>query len=128
MTRFLLFSLALWHGANGMFMVLAPQPWYTTVPGVPATGAFNAHFVTDIGIAFLASALALLLAAQVRGSGRASLMLAPALFLGGHALLHLAELSDADLSKTMRDLVAMVVPGLMPGAIALAASRQGAHR
>ena len=38
------------------------------------------------------------------------------------------ELPGADLSTTMRDLVAIIVPGLMPGAIALAASRQGAHR
>lgn len=127
MTRFVLFGLALWHGANGLFMVIAPQPWYRAVPGVPATGAFNAHFVTDIGIAFLASALALLLAARVRGPGRAMLLLAPAVFLGGHALLHATELSAAGLAASVRDLVLIVVPGCMPGAIAWAAHRQGAR-
>ena len=37
--------------ANGLFMLLAPAPWYAPIPGVSATGPFNSHFVRDIGCA-----------------------------------------------------------------------------
>lgn len=119
MTRIVLFILAAWHGINGIFMLLGPRRWYASIPGVMDTGAFNPHFVTDIGIAFLACALALLVAAQAGGMHRVALLLAPALFLGGHALLHLLAPDNTSLSAWMRDAVAILVPGFLPGAIAL---------
>src|SRR5262249_52922948 len=39
--------------ANGTFMLVAPSAWYGLVPGVAATGPLNAHFVRDIGAAYL---------------------------------------------------------------------------
>ena len=39
--------------ANGVFMLVAPAAWYAIVPGVPDSGPLNAHFVRDIGAAFL---------------------------------------------------------------------------
>jgi hypothetical protein len=36
--------------ANGLFMLVAPMPWYNLVPGVTDTGFFNQHFIRDIGI------------------------------------------------------------------------------
>ena len=43
---------------NGLFMLVAPTRWYYFVPGVTDPGAFNQHFVRDIGIiqAFLGGA------------------------------------------------------------------------
>jgi hypothetical protein len=125
MTRIVLFVLAAWHGANGLFMLLAPQRWYSRVPGVPDTGAFNPHFVADIGIAFLGCALALLAAAVTRGAMRAGLLLAPALFLGGHALLHLLEPGGHGPAAWVRDAIAILIPGLLPGVIASTAIVKG---
>ena len=39
--------------ANGLIMLAAPADWYAMVPGVAGTGPFNAHFVRDIGAAYL---------------------------------------------------------------------------
>ena len=39
--------------ANGLWMLVAPGSWYSGLPArVPDTGAFNAHFVRDIGVSF----------------------------------------------------------------------------
>jgi hypothetical protein len=39
--------------ANGFVMLGAPAAWYAAVPGVAATGPFNAHFIRDIGVAYV---------------------------------------------------------------------------
>lgn len=31
--------------ANGIFMLVGPENWYFSVPGVTTTGPFNQHFV-----------------------------------------------------------------------------------
>jgi hypothetical protein len=46
-----LFGVAL--GANGIFMLVAPENWYFAVPGVTSTGPFNQHFFREIGLIFL---------------------------------------------------------------------------
>ncbi len=51
--------MALLLAANGAAMLGAPLAWYDAVPGVPATGPFNPHFVRDIGAVYLACALGL---------------------------------------------------------------------
>jgi hypothetical protein len=45
--------LGLLAAANGVFMLAAPAAWYAMAPGVPNTGSLNAHFIRDIGAAFL---------------------------------------------------------------------------
>lgn len=40
----------LFLAANSLFMLVAPQLWYASVPGVTQTGLFNQHFIRDIGI------------------------------------------------------------------------------
>ncbi|MFZ3006326.1 MAG: hypothetical protein WA047_09125, partial [Phenylobacterium sp.] len=59
MTRTIAVVLAVILGGNGLFMLGAPLTWYDAVPGVPSTGAFNTHFVRDIGAAYLVTALGL---------------------------------------------------------------------
>jgi hypothetical protein len=75
---------------NGVHMLFAPEHWYHSIPSVPMTGPFNAHFVRDIGCAYLAAAVGL-----VFGLWR-PLWLVPAgltafTFLGLHAGIHLWE-------------------------------------
>ena len=50
--------------ANALWMLAGPMHWYTDLPAaVPDTGPFNAHFVRDIGCAFLTVGVALVWAA-----------------------------------------------------------------
>jgi len=75
---------------NGVHMLFAPEHWYHSIPSVPMTGPFNAHFVRDIGCAYLAAAVGL-----VFGLWR-PVWLMPAgltalVFLGLHAGIHVWE-------------------------------------
>lgn len=83
------YSLGVLLATNGLFMLIAPQPWYQAVPGVTETGPFNPHFVRDIGAAYLAAGAGLVWFAAWR-EARAAAQIA-ALFLGLHALIHLAD-------------------------------------
>ena len=75
---------------NGGHMLFAPEHWYPSIASVPHTGPFNAHFVRDIGCAYLAAGLGVAIGAwRVRWLVPAAL---PALmFLGLHALVHAWE-------------------------------------
>jgi AhpD family alkylhydroperoxidase len=85
-----LLALALFM--NGVAMMGAPLSWYGFVPGVAAKGPFNEHFVSDIGVAYVAAAVSLALAV-----GRLERMAAApaASFLCLHALIHLIPLQGA---------------------------------
>ena len=78
--------LGLALGANGLWMLAAPEAWYAAVPGVAETGPANPHFIRDIGCAFLVVALALLWLARSRRAWPAAL--AGGAFLALHALVH----------------------------------------
>jgi hypothetical protein len=49
-------------GASAGYMLVSPAGWYANVPGVPLTGPFNWHFVIDIALAYLVSAVGLAVA------------------------------------------------------------------
>lgn len=77
--------------ANASWMLAGPMHWYTDLPaGVPDTGPFNAHFVRDIGCAFLTVGSALVWAA-FSTRWRPPLVAVSALFLAAHALLHIYD-------------------------------------
>ncbi len=75
---------------NGLHMLLAPVHWYPSIASVPHTGPFNAHFIRDIGCAYVAAAIGLGI-----GAWRARWLVPAALpalaFLGLHALVHAWE-------------------------------------
>lgn len=116
MQKLILSILAVWHGFNGLFMLFMPMRWYEGVPGVTHTGPFNGHFIADIAIAFLASAIGLALAVRQPGPIAAALLIAPAAFLGGHAVLHAVEFFHGHMIATdiLRDTLIILVPGLLP--------------
>lgn len=64
MSRPLLYGLSIYFFTNAALMWAAPQFWYETVPGVLQTGGFNSHFIRDVALAFVVSALALASAAR----------------------------------------------------------------
>lgn len=106
--------LALYLVLNGLLMILLPSEWFRMVPGVAETGGFNAHFIRDIGFAFLLSGCGMSwrLLDPVRGR-------AAALFGGGflalHAGYHLfgALLSNHHETFMLTELVGIYIPALL---------------
>ncbi len=87
-TTVLLGLLALYAGVNGLAALFAAGAWYARV--AHHSGAFNVHFVRDVGAAFTACGVAFAFAA-LRPGWRGGLLLAPAVFLGTHAAVHAVE-------------------------------------
>lgn len=113
--RTLLILIGLYQSANGIFMLAAPALWYSAIPGVTETGPANLHFIRDIGLAFIAAGAGLLIGAFKQD--RRAILIA-SIFLGGHALLHLAELSHGTTAiDALRDIVLIALPGLLPLAL-----------
>jgi hypothetical protein len=128
--RALLLLLGLLHIANGLHMLVAPADWYASIPGVTATGPFNAHFVLDIGMAFVASGAGLMAGAR-RNANAAILALAGATWPALHALIHidgwLMHGFPADARIALSEVVGVV--GLAVLGVALAWLRmRGEHR
>lgn len=86
----LLALAALFSLANGAFMLADPFGWYDFVGTVKASGPANAHFIRDIGLAYLASGLLIGFAAA-NPALRWGSALVGALWLGGHGVLHIYE-------------------------------------
>jgi len=106
-------SLPVLLGLNGLFMLIAPYPWYGMVPGVTETGPFNPHFVRDIGAAYVACAVGLGWWAARRG-GRVGAVLPVAVFLGIHMGVHIVEslIHGHPVSDIARDFVGVYLPAL----------------
>jgi hypothetical protein len=103
--------------ANGVWMLIEPGHWYEHLPaGVPDTGPLNAHFVRDIGCAFLAMGGAAVMAWR-RPAWRTPLATVVAAFFVMHAILHVHD--------TVRGLLAadhwwLDAPGVYAPALLLA--------
>lgn len=111
--------LSLGLALNGLSMLLAPQGWYQTLPGVSQTGPFNAHFVADIAAAYLAAALA---AGLLAWRGDPLLVLPAAAFLLLHAGIHLADSFESGHSHgaaLLTELGGVYLPALLAVALAL---------
>ena len=86
--RLLLLVVGLIHIVTGLAMLIAPGVWYVMVPGVVMTGPFNAHFIYDIGMAFLASGAMLAMGARANRNA-AVYACAGAVWPVLHALIHI---------------------------------------
>jgi len=126
MTRSVLFLAAAWCGVTGLWLVISPAGFHVGIPGVSETGPLNTHFFRDVGLAFVASALALGAGAALRDWRVA---LAGAGFPLLHGGLHLAESLHHGPHGGAGELVATVLPGLIALAAVLRlrrATREGA--
>lgn len=81
MNKLILFALAAYFTGLAAVLLIVPGMFYETVPGVSISGAYNAHFMRDVGLAFLLSAAALYF-----GTLRKDRVIA--LFGAGFPLLH----------------------------------------
>lgn len=113
-------GLAALLGASGLWGLLAPGSWYLVVPGVAHSGPFNAHFVQDIGAAYLSAAIGLAWYAR-RPLGGWPGAAGAVFFLGLHGLIHLhhASRSPAPTQEMLRDWLGVYAPALAATAIAL---------
>ena len=120
MTRLIAAVLAAILGANALFQLGAPLWWYDAVPGVPSTGAFNPHFVRDVGAAYLVTALGLAWFAWRPVQGWPALV-AGAAFLALHTGVHLfdASCSPSPIPDLIRDFPGVYLPTLLAAGIAL---------
>ncbi|HEX4860717.1 MAG TPA: hypothetical protein VFV07_05735 [Rhizomicrobium sp.] len=119
--RILLLLLGLLHIVNGAFMLVAPGVWYVMVPGVVMTGAFNAHFIYDIGMAFIASGA--MLAMGARSSRDAAVYAcAGATWPVLHALIHvkgwMSNGFPTESNIAMSEIVGVVLIALLGAALA----------
>jgi hypothetical protein len=96
---------------NGVFMLADGARWYASIPGVTHTGAFNPHFVADIGAAFLASGLALVARAWRPRYWPAAA--AGVGFLALHALIHVGDIATGRAADPANDLALVVAPAAL---------------
>jgi hypothetical protein len=106
--RVMLLILGTFHALNGLRMILAPAAWYASIPGVPETGPFNPHFVTDIGLIFLASGAGLILGASKR-PWAGSAAIAGATWPVLHALFHIWSWLSMGFPRTAPTILSEVV-------------------
>ena len=118
--RYLAGLLAVAMVANGLAMLAVPLTWYDAVPGVPATGPFNPHFVRDIGAAYLTCAVGLSWFAWRPVQGWAALV-AAASWLTFHAAIHVydATCGSSPMSDLQRDFVGVYLLAALPLALAV---------
>lgn len=118
--------LALVLAGNALAMLFNGLAWYGAVPGVTSTGPFNAHFVRDIGAAYLVAALGLAWFAWRPREGWPALA-AGAAFLTFHAAIHVydATCGSTPLADFKRDFVGVYLFAAIP--LLLALLRRPAH-
>ncbi|MGR4893426.1 hypothetical protein ACIPPQ_20575 [Sphingopyxis sp. LARHCG72] len=92
LAQLLLIIAAVTTVANGVFMLVKPLDWYVFVPTVVTTGPPNAHFIRDIGLAYIGSGLILLYAAA-NPALRWRAAVVGGLWLTFHGLLHIYEVA-----------------------------------
>lgn len=110
--------------ANGVFMLVNPALWYTQVPGVVATGAFNQHFIRDIAMLYMIIGGALLGGVLWR-EHRVMLWGTAALWLSCHAGFHVWEVMAGlcGPETLVRDFAAVSLPALISAGLTVWAWR-----
>ena len=110
---------------NGLFMLVAPDVWYVSIPGVTDTGFFNQHFIRDIGIIqlFLGVAFGL---GMIRPHRRIELWVGATAWLIAHAVFHLWEVAVGICAPycLLRDFPAVSLPAILGVLLTLWAIRR----
>ncbi len=110
----MLILMALSLGLNGLFMLGDPISWFDMVPGVKRTGPPNPHLIRDVGLAYLVSAILLVMALRQPAQKRLLVGIA-ALWITGHALFHIWEwlAGVCTFDQFMTDVPGVVIPALI---------------
>lgn len=123
MTTWILAILGMLHVSWGVPAIVAPRWFYDNFPGfgrhwTAAYPPYNEHLMTDVGAAFLALGVLLLIAAWLRDRKVTNVVLIGLIvFSAAHLAFHSrdpGELRGADLvASTVSLALGVVVPGLM---------------
>ena len=105
----ILYILGGYHFATGAIAYFKPRFFFDHF--VSHTGAYNVHFLNDIGAAYLAAGAALMLAAYI-AKWRVPFAISAFLFLGLHSLIHITEIVRGQLSsgQAVTDAVTILIP------------------
>ena len=106
--------LAMFLGANALWMLAAPLHWYATIPGVIDTGPANEHLIRDVGCAFLVVALALLwFVSNPKQAWPA--VLAGGTFLALHSAIHLWDMMAGreHPHRLLAEIPTVILPALL---------------
>lgn len=112
---------------NGLLMLADPLGWFAGIPDLAATGLPNPHLIRDVGVAYVATACGLGVAAW--RPHLALPALAPAtVFMLGHGLTHIADILAGRAAApcgTATDWLAVVTPGVLTLGLVLWSLRVG---
>lgn len=114
--HFLLMFMAATSIANGLLMMLFGQQWYLCLVNPQRAALYSAHFVTDVGSAYLTIGAGLLWAA-LRARDALPLVAVALLFSALHALHHLYEYAGFGLPTRS---AAIEAPGIWGPVLVLA--------
>lgn len=114
---------------NGLYMLVTPVKWYFAIPGVTNTGAFNQHFVRDIGMTYAFVGTALVTGAWTIAK-RLILWAIAAVWLIAHALFHSWEVAVGICgpSQLATDFPGVFLPALLATGITVWAWFTGPER
>ncbi|HEY1962040.1 MAG TPA: hypothetical protein VGG69_06455 [Rhizomicrobium sp.] len=125
--RAILILLGVLAAANGLWMLASPEGWYAAIPGVTMTGPNNHHFVSDIGLAYLASGMGMVVAMRATAVG-AALALSGATWPLLHAGLHvwgwITHGFPSEANVAISEAVGVVLIGVMGFVLALVNARK----
>lgn len=126
--RFAYWALLMLGGlalANGLVMLIAPEPWFLRIAA--DTGPLNFHLVRDVGAAYATSGIAAIWAARAPHF-RAPLAIAAALFQGLHGTIHVFDVlaGTQPASHLLEDFPGVYLPTLVLIGIAVHAFRSPA--
>jgi hypothetical protein len=116
----ILYILGFYHFATGAIAYFQPLFFFNTF--VSHTGAYNVHFLNDIGAAYLGAGAALMLAGYIV-KWRVPFAISGFLFLGLHSLIHITEIVRGQLStnQAITDAVTILIPTGFVGLMAFVA-------
>lgn len=123
--RSLLYAGAVFFLVIGVTMLTAPGNWFAGTPGVSATGAYNHHFIVDIGFAFMVSGGVLGAGVWLRQRG---LVLAGLAWPLLHASFHLASLLERGAVSSaawMTEITGVILPAALLLVLSLRAPLSG---
>jgi hypothetical protein len=115
--------------ANGIAMFLIPQVWFfRLVPGVPETGAFNAHLVADGGTFYTAVGIGLLIASMDPARHVSAVIVAAVANLM-HSILHLSShaIGILSLDHLFTEIMGIYLPTILLIAIGVILIRGEAY-
>jgi hypothetical protein len=122
----LLLAFGLLSLGNAVWMLVDPLHWYHELPAaVPDFGAFNPHFVRDIGCAFATVGIALVWAA-LDPRRRFALVAVSTVFYIAHAVLHVFDTlrGAVELHHVLLDFPGVYLPAIVLPLTAMIARRR----